>query len=152
MHRRIAAGLIALTLAAGLSACSGGVTSYADLERDQADKDRLPASTVGAGSDDPFTIDADSTRLVAVQGDTEIFLASATEQGQSRICIIVFAETQPFRACGSGDRVGVSDSVNEYTVLSDAVVDTALDPAEDWTKISENVFTRPVQPTTSDTQ
>ena len=46
----------------------------------------------------------------------------------------------------------MSDSVNEYTVPSDAVVDTALDPAEDWTKISENVFTRPVQPTTSDTQ
>jgi hypothetical protein len=152
MHRRIAAGLTALALAAGLSACTGGGPTYADLQRDQNEQDRLPEHSVGADTGDPFAIDVDSTRLVAVQGDTEVFLASATEEGQPRICIIVFAATQPFRACGSGDRVGLSDSVDEYTVLSDAVVETALDPADGWTKISENVFTRPVEPTTSDTQ
>jgi hypothetical protein len=152
MHRRIAAGIAALTLAVGLSACAASGQSYADLERDQVAKDRLPDETVGGDSGDPFAIDPDSTRLVAVQGDTEIFLASATEQGQDRICIIVFAATEPFRACGDGDQVTMSDSVNSYTVLSDAVVDTQLDPDERWTKISENVFTRPVEPTTSDTQ
>lgn len=152
MHRRIATTLTALALALGLSACAGTETTYADLQRDQEAKDRLSENSVGTDSGDPVTIDPGSTRLVAVQGDSEVFLASATESGQPRICIIVFASTQPFRACGGGYRVGVSDSTNEYTVLADTVVDTELDPADGWTKISQNVFTRPVEPTTSDTQ
>lgn len=153
MQRRIITALGAIALVIGLGGCTGigqTQTTYADLDREATSKDQLPASSIGDGSDG-FTIDADSARLVAVQGDTEVFLASATEQGHDRICVFVFAADSPLRSCG-GESFAVSDSVNEFRVLPDAVADTELDPDEGWTRLSDNVFTRPVVADIRDTQ
>ncbi|MGK9147741.1 hypothetical protein KXS11_08965 [Plantibacter flavus] len=145
MRRRITTALGALVLLAALTGCTGtgqNATTFADLDREQTSKDQLTADELGDGGG-RFEIDPDSTRLVAVQGDTEIFLAAATEQGHDRICLIVFGAQGPFQSCGADD-ITMGDSVDSYRVLSDAVVDTALDPDEGWTRLSDNVFTRPV--------
>lgn len=138
-------------LTTALSSCTGVQTTYADLERDQTARDRLPESSATSNSGDPVRIIGESARLVAVEDDTEIYLATASESGKTLICLIVYGAASHLQSCGS-DGLVLTDSVNEYTVIADDFAESQLDPDEGWTRLSENVFTRPVVDETADTQ
>jgi len=148
---RVAAALGIVALAMTLAACTGSETSYADLGGTQVSEDELRADTLGFAADQEFDIDPSSSRLVAVHEDTDVFLARATQNGEERICLLLTGPNGGAFSC-SARTFSVSDSVNEYRPLSDAVADTELDPADGWIRLSENVFTRQFDSGPEDTQ
>lgn len=123
--------LLAVAAVGISSACTGGGSGFATLDRDQQAEDEIPADVLQSADLDPA-----STRLAGEYDEFTYWLAM-NEIGQ--ICVVATGDAGWIGSgCGSGTRLRFSHGNTTVHVVPDGN-DPTRDETRDWTLIGPNL-------------
>ncbi|WP_062465538.1 hypothetical protein [Demequina maris] len=112
-----------------LAGCTGsGEDSYADLDREAADGDALPAAVLAEAT----YLDASSSRYVGEDDGVALWLARGADP-DVHLCLVAVPEDEDW-VVGCGYEV-FGQSVGTFAVRPDGA-----EPPEGFTAVSENVY------------